>query len=1070
MSSRFRWVVCQLETLRRSAQRNLRGILEKLPKTLDETYERVLKDINEDNRDHARRLLHCLAVAIRPLRVEELAEILAFDFDDTQNGIPKFHAGWRWKDQEEAVLYTCSSLITVVDNHLWDFGKCRVVQFSHFSVKEFLVSDRLVSSAGEVSRYHILPGPAHTILAQACLGFLLHSDIPTDKETGKPFPLARYAAEHWVPHAQFENVASHLKDGMESLFDPDKPHFVAWVKIYNIDHRYVSRDRFNLLYNNDDDRLPSTPNPLCYAALCGFRDLVEHLVISNPQLINIVGCNYGFPVLAALFNKHIQVAEFLLRHGGKVNILGPDGLTPLLKLLDLGGDRILKDDHIVDLVSFLLKHGADPNFRGIHLSTPLHYATNDANFRVVQVLLESGADIDSRDDEGRTPLHLVTTELENGEAQAQDVTRLILERGANVNAQDNDGATPLLGAASWCRVDISEILLEHGAEPNVKNNNGETPLIRLFYHDDDGIPCHDPYRYSLSQLLLEHGANANEQDKDHTTPLHLAMSWQLYEIAQILLEHDAEPNMADKDGVTPLHLVLQPECRYEMVRMEDEEVLAARCVRLLLEHGADVNAQDKYSNTPLLLAIKTSMYYDLALNLLSRGAEPNVKNCRGETPLHLLLENVSAFDDDDILGLVHSLLDHGADVDAWDRNRATPLLLAVKGRSDNIARILLERSADPNLKNIRGKTPLHLLLERYVNDHHDVKDILVVERLLLERGADINAQDEHNTTPLYLACCHPRFEIAQIILDPANAEKDLHPAQSCITLEGEYNSREKCRCLTSSLDRTAYAYAQNTDLINHLHWSCYFGRLEMARELLDHGENPNAENIRGETPLHLVSRGQNSQEGVVQLLLERGANINTQDMCDMTPLHLASYYGRLEIVRVLLRHGARIDVKDNRGQTPLHLVLEGNRSVGRDSIRIVRLLLEHGADMNAQDDDNDTPLHLASSFGKLAIVRVLLVHGANANAANIRRQTPLHILSLWPWCVEYEPWLVQILVDGGADVNARDKDHETPLHTAYRNNRLDIAKCLRQRGADEDAKNNKGETPIQLAPQSTATK
>jgi hypothetical protein len=65
-------------------RRNLRRILEKLPKTLDETYERVLKNINENNRDDARRLLHCLAVAIRPLRVEELAEILAFDFDDLE--------------------------------------------------------------------------------------------------------------------------------------------------------------------------------------------------------------------------------------------------------------------------------------------------------------------------------------------------------------------------------------------------------------------------------------------------------------------------------------------------------------------------------------------------------------------------------------------------------------------------------------------------------------------------------------------------------------------------------------------------------------------------------------------------------------------------------------------------------------------------------------------------------------------------------------------------------------------------------------------------------------------------
>jgi hypothetical protein len=96
--------------------RNLRGILKRLPKTLDETYERVLKDINEDNREHARRLLHCLAVAVRPLRVEELAEILAFDFDDVEGGIPKFRADWRSNDQEGAVLSTCSSLISVVDS------------------------------------------------------------------------------------------------------------------------------------------------------------------------------------------------------------------------------------------------------------------------------------------------------------------------------------------------------------------------------------------------------------------------------------------------------------------------------------------------------------------------------------------------------------------------------------------------------------------------------------------------------------------------------------------------------------------------------------------------------------------------------------------------------------------------------------------------------------------------------------------------------------------------------------------------------------------------------------------
>ena len=276
-----------------------------------------------------------------------------------------------------------------------------------------------------------------------------------------------------------------------------------------------------------------------------------------------------------------------------------------------------------------------------------------------------------------------------------------------------------------------------------------------------------------------------------------------------------------------------------------------------------------------------------------------------------------------------------------------------------------------------------------------------------------------------------------------------------------------------SLNRTADVQAQNTDLITGLHWACYFGRLELARELLKHGASANAESIRGETSLHIVSRGQfDSQEGacIVQLLLGCGANVNAQDKAGITPLHLASYYGRLDIVRALLSQGARVNTKGELGQTALHLVLDGNRS-GRDAVAVVRLLLENGADVNAQDSKNETPLHLASDYGKLTIGRVLLIHGANANAANIRGQTPLHMLPIGP-CVEDESpskrpsRFVGILVDGGADVNARDKDNETPLHAAFRNNRVDIVERLIKARADYGANNNKGETPIQLAPQS----
>ncbi len=163
-------------------------------------------------------------VAVRPLRVDELAEVLAFDFNG--EGMPKLNLGWRWEDQEEAVMSACSSLVTIVKD-----GDLRVVQFSHFSVKEFLTADRLAEPMRDVSRYHIRLEAAHTILAQACLGILLGLDDRDGRNSTKDFPLVRYAAQYWPPHARVGNVSSRVKDEMECLFDADKPHFATWLWI-----------------------------------------------------------------------------------------------------------------------------------------------------------------------------------------------------------------------------------------------------------------------------------------------------------------------------------------------------------------------------------------------------------------------------------------------------------------------------------------------------------------------------------------------------------------------------------------------------------------------------------------------------------------------------------------------------------------------------------------------------------------------------------------------------------------------------------------------------------------------
>jgi hypothetical protein len=138
----------------------------------------------------------------------------------------QINADWRWKDPEAAVLSACSSLVAVVI----DDGS-RVVQFSHFSVEEFLTSDRLANSTEEVSRFHIPIEPCHAILARACLGVLLHLDDCTDQASIKEkIPLLQYAAEYWYQHAAFGKVESHIQGAMDRFFDLDKPHFSAWVR------------------------------------------------------------------------------------------------------------------------------------------------------------------------------------------------------------------------------------------------------------------------------------------------------------------------------------------------------------------------------------------------------------------------------------------------------------------------------------------------------------------------------------------------------------------------------------------------------------------------------------------------------------------------------------------------------------------------------------------------------------------------------------------------------------------------------------------------------------------------
>ena len=329
--------------------------------------------------------MQCLVVAIQPLLMDELAEVLAVDFDDAE-GIPKLKPSWRWEDQEQALLTSCSSLIVIVDT-----GDYRVVQFSHFSVKEFLTSARLTTSSQDVSRYHIVLEPAHTIMAQACLSILLRLDnLIEDNSVEELFPLAEYAAEYWVRHAQFEDMVSRIK-GMEDLFDPDKPYFAAWCKLYDLDS---SPSYFSAFYQFTPYS-KSGANALYYAALCGFTNLVEQLIVKHPQYVDAIGGWYMTPAVAALAGRHFQLAQVLHRAGSPVDLRGRFGNSPLHSAAYCGD---------IEMVQVLLDYGVDVNTRNDDGFTPLCYAPNEYfnNPGAVLSLLDHGADPNLEGDHGGT--------------------------------------------------------------------------------------------------------------------------------------------------------------------------------------------------------------------------------------------------------------------------------------------------------------------------------------------------------------------------------------------------------------------------------------------------------------------------------------------------------------------------------------------------------------------------------------------------------------------------------------------------------------------------------------------
>lgn len=264
---RFRWAACQLDVLSGCLSLGkLRQSLDSLPETLDETYDRILCKIDPLFKREVLHILQWLTYSLRPLSLDEVAEVIAFDVDSDD----KFNDENRLAEPED-VLNICSSLVISVetdsdddevvsiepdsdddqkDNEADDSPatstpKARVtmVRLAHFSVKEYLVSDRI--RTGSAAFFSVNEEASNATIAAkslSCLHLYNEALFPSSKDFSTEFPLARYSAKFWHDHLSAIDGTVHLTPhslAQELFLSEEKMR--NWIALYDLDNRQLEK-------------------------------------------------------------------------------------------------------------------------------------------------------------------------------------------------------------------------------------------------------------------------------------------------------------------------------------------------------------------------------------------------------------------------------------------------------------------------------------------------------------------------------------------------------------------------------------------------------------------------------------------------------------------------------------------------------------------------------------------------------------------------------------------------------------------------------------------------------------
>ena len=409
------------------------------------------------------------------------------------------------------------------------------------------------------------------------------------------------------------------------------------------------------------------------------------------------------PVADAAMKRDLAAARDLLRSGADVNAAHGDGMTAL---------HWAATHDEAELARMLLYAGA--NVRAttrLGGYTPLHLASKVGRVAVMKALVEGGAPVNAATSTGATPLMLAAA------SGSTDAVSLLLDRGADPNARESaQDQTALMFAAALDRSNVVALLLDRGADTRAASRGTDVSAI---------VAPEDRLQQDLRDAQNARSAAATRPNAPSTTPStggggrpapQATAASQDVEIPGVTRPFSFNELIGKQGGLTALHFAARQG--------------AARTVETLVEKGADVNQTSPADGvTPLLIATINGQF-DIAKYLLERGADPNVANNAGVTPLYAALNvewaprmfypqpRAHLQQQTTYLDLMTALLDKGADPNPrvnrklWftqynfdllriDESGATPFWRAAYASDVEAMKLLVARGADPHIPTVK---------------------------------------------------------------------------------------------------------------------------------------------------------------------------------------------------------------------------------------------------------------------------------------------------------------------------------------------------------------------------------